>query len=243
MAIKGQLHEMSLPALAQVACQGGGPARLSLRRGDQEAVLYFDQGTIIHATSGAQVGEEVVYHVLTWETGEFSLESGGVAPPRTIHTPWSVLLMDGLHRRDEARWDTLDIEQIKEEYDMPENMKDILRELGGQVTGFIATAVVGMDGLGVANHGGPGFDEAAIEAINAQMTMLFKLVNTTVEKLGAGTIEDYLLTTERAYLLIRYLHDKNYYLGIAADRKTGNLGNMRLNSRLFAERLSKALPR
>ena len=73
--------------------------------------------------------------------------------------------------------------------------------------------------------------------------LLFKLVNTSVDKLGAGNIQDFLLTTDKAYLLIRYLSDRNYFLGIAADRRKANLGNMRLYSRIFSERLSKAMPR
>jgi hypothetical protein len=42
---------------------------------------------------------------------------------------------------------------------------------------------------------------------------------------------------------MRFLPGKQYYLGIAANRKTGNLGNMRLISKTYAERLSKAMPR
>ena len=249
MAIQGHLGEMGLPTLMQLTCQEGAQARLTLRRDDQEAVLYFDQGAIVHAISADQEGEEVVYQVLSWEEGEFRLEMGIHPPARTIETPWSALLIEGLQRQDEKRWETLDavqirktrdIEQVEEEYDMPENMNDILKELSGQVPGFIATAVVGMDGLGIAEYAsGP----VNVESINAQMTLLFKLVDTAVAKVGAGAIEDYLLTTEKAYLLIRSLSDRNYYLGITTDRKSGNVGNMRLNSRLYADRLSKAMPK
>jgi predicted regulator of Ras-like GTPase activity (Roadblock/LC7/MglB family) len=72
--------------------------------------------------------------------------------------------------------------------------------------------------------------------------MLVKLVDTTVTKLGAGVVEDNLLTTENALVLIKFLADKSYFLGIAADRKTAKLGNMRLISRIFAERVTKAMP-
>jgi len=249
MAVQGYLSEMGLPTLMQLTCQGGTRARLILHRDDQEAVLYFDQGTIVHATSANLEGKEVVYQVLSWEEGEFSLEMGIPPPAHTIEMPWSALLIEGLQRQDEKRWETLeakqiketiDIDQIEEEYDMPENMNDILKEMGGQVPGFIATAVVGMDGLGIAEYAaGP----VNVESINAQMTLLYKLVDGAVTKLKAGVIEDYLLTTEKTYLLLRSLSDRNYYLSITADRQSGNVGNMRLNSRLYAERLSKAMPK
>lgn len=239
MAINGYLNELSLPTLVQMACQEGTPARLVLQQEDEEAVLYFDDGTIVHAAWGERTGEEVVYRVLKWQEGAFCLEAGVLSPERTIEAHWSVLLMDGLQQVDEERWDTAD-ELLKEEYDMPENMRDILMELGDQVSGFISAAVVGMDGLGIAQH---TVVDVNVEAINAQITLLAKLVDTSVTKLGAGVLEDYLLTTDEAYLLVRFLEDGEYYLGIAVDRDEANLGGLRLNSRVFTRRIDQAMPR
>ena len=112
--------------------------------------------------------------------------------------------------------------------------------MSGEVPGYIASAVVGMDGLSIAQHTSAKVDP---EAISAQMTLLFKLVDTSVTKLGAGVMEDDLLTTESAYLLMRYLPDKKHFIGMAVDRKSGNLGNMRLISRMFADRIDKSMPR
>ena len=120
------------------------------------------------------------------------------------------------------------------------DLNDILKEMSGEVTGYIASALVDLEGLNIASHTG---DKAANpETISAQMTLLLKLAEVSVEKLGAGIIEDNLTTTENAYILMRFLPGKQYYLSMAAQRKTGNLGNMRLISRIYAERLSKALP-
>ncbi|MBN1180458.1 MAG: DUF4388 domain-containing protein [Anaerolineae bacterium] len=239
MAIKGSLSEMSLPTLVQMTCQEGTRAQLTLHHGDQEAVLYFDGGNIVHAALEDQTGEEVVYRVLKWQEGDFNLQAGVPPPDSTIVTPWSALLMDGLQQVDEERWDLAD-DFMKEEYEMPENMRDILTELGEQVPGFIAASVVGMDGLGIAQHAISGVD---VEAINAQMTLLIKLVDTTVKKLDSGGIEDFLMTTEHAYLLIRFLEGSDYYLGIAADKNKVNLGGLRLNSRVFSGRINAAMPR
>ena len=239
MTIKGNLSEMSLPTLVQMTCQEGTRAALSLVHGEQEAVLYFDRGNIVHAVMDNRAGEEVVYQVLNWQDGEFGLEADIPPPDNTVMTPWSTLLMDGLQQIDEERWDLAD-DLMKEEYEMPENMRDILAELGEQVPGFIAAGVVGMDGLGIAQHAVNGVD---VEAINAQMTLLIKLVDTTVTKIQAGMIEDFLLTTDHAYLLIRFLEGSDYFLGIAADKSKVNLGGMRLNSRVYSGRINDAMPR
>jgi len=240
MAINGRLSEMSLATLVQLACQEGNQAQLSIRQGKSEAALYFEGGNIVHASLDDQVGEEVVYRILGWQDGEFSLDSGVAPPTHTIETPWSALLMDGLQRQDEERWDSTNIEQIEEVYEMAENINDILKELGGQVPGFVGASVTGMDGLGIAAHNeGP----VNSEAMSAQMTLLIKLVDTSVTKLQAGTMDHGLLTTEKAYLVWRFLSDKNYYLGIAADRSAANLGSMLLMSRVYADRVDKAMPR
>ncbi len=117
---------------------------------------------------------------------------------------------------------------------------NVLKELGDQVNGFIATSVVGMDGISLSQF--TRSKKVDVESINAQLTLLVKLVETSVEKLKAGVIEDILLTTEDAYLLVRFLKDRGFYLGIVADRKTAQLGNMRLISKLIAERAAKAMP-
>jgi predicted regulator of Ras-like GTPase activity (Roadblock/LC7/MglB family) len=238
MAIKGRLEEMALPTLIQHVCNAGESARLRVEREEMTARLHFAEGDLVHAELGDQVGEEAVYRVLAWEDGDFELtkESGNTSPSRTIETPWSALIMEGLQRHDEAAWET---SESQEDYDMPENIRDILVDLGGQAPGFIAASVVGMDGLGIAEFSVTGADT---EAINAQMTLLVKLVDTTVTKLGAGTVEDHLLTTDKAFLLVRFLEDQDYYLGIAVDKQATNLGNLRLNSRIYAKRVNAALP-
>jgi predicted regulator of Ras-like GTPase activity (Roadblock/LC7/MglB family) len=238
MAIEGRLSEMDIPTLVQYVCNEGQQARLRIEHADQEAFIYFAAGNVVDAELGDQRGEEAFYRILRWEDGAFALESGVAPPTQTIETPWSALLMNGLQQRDEVSWDELAHDE--EDYDMPENIQDILEELGGQVPGFISAAVVGMDGLGIADHAST---DVNVEAVNAQMTLLIKLVDTTINKLNpTDGVEDYLLTTEDAYLLVRFLEDKQYYLGLAADREDTRLGSMRLNSRIYAERVNEALP-
>ena len=123
---------------------------------------------------------------------------------------------------------------------MAQKMQEVLADLSKEATGLFASAVVGMDGLPVAEFAKKSVD---IESFSAQMTLLIKLVDTTTKKVKAGKVEDYLLTTDKAYLLIRFLGNSEYYLGIGAVREASNLGKLRLYSRIYAERLSAVLPR
>ncbi len=124
---------------------------------------------------------------------------------------------------------------------MAQKLNDVLKELGAEVSGYLASVLVGMDGLSVADHTKSA--KSSAEAISAQMALLLKLVDTSTAKMNAGSVEDNLLTTDSAHLLTRFLPGKAYFLGIAVDRKTGNLGNLRLMSKLYADRIAKVMPR
>ena len=124
---------------------------------------------------------------------------------------------------------------------MAQKLNDILKELSGEVSGYLASVVVGMDGLSVADHTKSA--KSNPETISAQMALLFKLVDTSTGKMNAGAVEDNLLTTDSAHILMRFLPSKDYFLGVAVDRKAGNLGNLRLMSKLFTDRIAKAMPR
>ncbi len=241
MAMQGDLQHMAVPDLIQHNCQDRKTAQLIIEQDNHQAVLFFKDGAVQHASldDGMQ-GEEVVYQILNWQNGHFSLEMGQEPPVVTIERSWSGLLLEGARRLDEAHVADESIESSMEVNNMASDLDNTLKDLSEQVDGFIAASVVGMDGFGVGQY--TKSKNVDIDTINAQMTMFIKLVDTSVDKLEAGAIEDNLLTTDKAYLLMRFLDDKSYYLGIAADRKKANLGNIRLVSRVFSERLAKAMP-
>lgn len=243
MGMQGNLHDMAIADLIQHNCQDRKTAQLKIEYSGQQAILYFEDGNVTHAVLGNQTGEEVIYEILQWEDGIFDLETGIKPSRKTITRTWSGLLLEGARRLDvnESEANFLPSEQdIQLEASKMANLDDILKEMSGEVTGYIACALVGLDGLNIASH--TSNSAANPETISAQMTTLLKLADISVEKLGAGVMEDNLTTTEYAYILMRVLPGKQYYLSIAANRKSGNLGNMRLISRIYTERLSQAMP-
>ena len=104
MALQGSLQDMSVADLIQHNCQEGRTARIDLRRnGDgRTAVLYLDQGQIVHAESQGESGEEIVYQVLAWGDGSFSVEPGQPPPAHTIQRSYAGLLLEGMRRIDEG---------------------------------------------------------------------------------------------------------------------------------------------
>ncbi len=243
MSTQGSLQDIAVASLIQQNCQDQKTARLTLRHGREQANLYFHHGNVVHATVGDDEGEEVVYHILAWEEGDFELEMGIQPPATTIRRSWSSLLLEGARRLDESQLSEPEAPTERNIFREVKSMEldNVLKEMGEQTEGFIAAAVVGMDGMNIASYSRN--KKADTEAISAQMTVLLKLVDTAVTKLGSGVIEDDLLTTEGAFILMRFLKDRGFYLGMSADRKTAKLGSMRLNSRIYADRIAKAMPR
>jgi predicted regulator of Ras-like GTPase activity (Roadblock/LC7/MglB family) len=242
MGMLGNLKDMTVADLVQLNCQERRTASLLVQNHKGQGALYFKDGNVVHAEFNGQEGEETADEVLSWEEGTFDLQVGAEAPKVTITRSWSSLLIEGARRLDEKGTGSISFilnpEQI-EEKDMTHKLDEILKELAGEVDGYVASNVVGMDGINIAHH---ATGKTNFEVVSAQMTMLFKLVDTSVNKVSSVVLEDNLLTTTNEYLFTRYLPGHQYFLGVLADRKQANLGNLRLICKIYVDRLAKAMP-
>jgi CheY-like chemotaxis protein len=106
--VSGNLRDMNLTSIVQITCTDMRSARLVLRQLDsmpggeeQEGVIFFENGQIVHAAAGSLRGAEAVYELLGWGEGSFQMESNVVAPRQTITVPWTDLLLKGTNRLDE----------------------------------------------------------------------------------------------------------------------------------------------
>jgi predicted regulator of Ras-like GTPase activity (Roadblock/LC7/MglB family) len=242
MGINGNLKDISFADLVQIHCMDPRSARMTVQHQDQQATVFFAEGQVIHAELGKDMGEDVIYQLLSWNEGAFNVDNEVEVPTRTINRMWSGLLLEGARRLDEIETQRKKEAQMNgatEENKMAQKFDEILTSLAGEVPGYIASALVGIDGINIASHTLGGMDP---EVVSAQITTLFRLVDASVDKLGAGVLEDNLLSAEKSYILMRFLPGKEYFLAIAANRKDGNLGNLRLMSKMYTEQLFKAMP-
>jgi predicted regulator of Ras-like GTPase activity (Roadblock/LC7/MglB family) len=245
MGLQGNLHDMSVADLIQHNCEDRKKAKLIIEHEQKQAAVYFQEGRVVHAALGEIEGEEVIYQVLAWEEGTFSLKSDEVTPKNSITRSWSGLLMEGAKRLDEGNitsdTDVFDVNEYKEEKQMAGKMDELLKEMSGEMNGFVAAAVAGMDGINIAEYSAGKVD---LETVTAQLTILLKLANTSADKVGMGIFEDILIQTDREYIMNVFLPgDMNHYMTCVVDRKNGSLGNMRLISKIYSDRFSKIIPR
>ena len=112
----------------------------------------------------------------------------------------------------------------------------IRNELGSS---FISTDIVGLDGLSIAGNAADSHvnrDEAT-----ARAAMIMKLASNISKKLGFGEVDDTLVTTDKYYLLIRFLGDGSYIWGLVVSRDA-ILGSVRLLMNEFSSQLMEAIP-
>jgi len=103
MAIRGDLKDMSLMNLLQFVNQGRQNHAIFLVSNGVEGVIYFQDGEPMHATVGSLVGNEAVYHMLTWNDGSFEVTEFGTIPRQTINTSWNHLVLEEMRRSADRR--------------------------------------------------------------------------------------------------------------------------------------------
>lgn len=119
-------------------------------------------------------------------------------------------------------------------------MDDILMDVRNQLgTEFIATEIVGMDGMAIAGTAmDSSFDSSVI---SARLAMVMKLSEKVSAKMSMGTVEDNLVTTDKAFILVRFLGDGSYYWRISVT-KDATLGVIRMLMTEYADQLWDSIP-
>jgi predicted regulator of Ras-like GTPase activity (Roadblock/LC7/MglB family) len=116
-------------------------------------------------------------------------------------------------------------------------IQQIRSELGAD---FVSTDVVGMDGISIAGGSiDPNFN--ATDAA-ARFAMVMKLAARVGDKVGMGKVDDNLVTTDKTYLISRFIGNGSYYWGLAVTRNA-TLGSVRMMMNEYADQLWDAIPR
>ena len=100
--IQGRLEEMSVTELMQSLEMGQKTCRLMLRRGGEQAELFFNTGQCKHAQLGKLEGDAVAYHVIGWLDGEFEIDFGATSDRATTTLSTTGLLMEAMRLMDES---------------------------------------------------------------------------------------------------------------------------------------------
>ena len=103
MAFQGSLSELHLPDIIQLVSVSGKTGVFRLIDGAHQGDIWLHEGRIVHAEHDDLSGEEAVYALAIWRTGEFRFEAGIPTPRQTIQKSNTNLLMEAARRLDEWR--------------------------------------------------------------------------------------------------------------------------------------------
>ncbi|XCN71547.1 MAG: response regulator [Candidatus Electrothrix aestuarii] len=215
--------------------------------------LFFADGKLIDAQYDHLIAEEAAFEMLTWENVCLSMKK--LSPPLPepkIQSELMSLLLEAAHRKDTVKEEKpldlvkqefIRIQQQKKKQQQPTGekkmagIKELLKEMAGEMDGVLAIQVTGMDGITIALHNPTGTD---VEAFSAKFAMVMKLVEKSVDSLqGMGDFEENLVQSQNAWILTRFITPQ-YYVGIAVSRD-GTLGNVRLVAQRYLDQLRKSL--
>jgi uncharacterized protein DUF4388 len=103
MAFQGSLKELPLPDIIQLVSVSGKTGKFTLTRDAERGFIFLKNGQMVHATVGELVGEEAIYALAIWSSGEFQFNPSDEAERQTITKSNTNLLMEAARRLDEWR--------------------------------------------------------------------------------------------------------------------------------------------
>jgi hypothetical protein len=213
MALQGNLHDMAVVDLIQHTCQDGKTARITIDHDGQRANLFFEAGQLIDAELADRHGEEVVYDLLDWKEGTFTLEPNVPARMHSITRSTTGVLLNGAQRRDEiqlqATHSTISNLNIFKEITAmapkkkSELLADALADLVAGSSDIEGAAVVGTDGLVYSVNTPTGkVDETLVGAVAAAALGLSK---RSVEQLKRGVLNQSLFQGDKGNVILMQL--------------------------------------
>jgi hypothetical protein len=103
MAFQGSLVELHLPDIIQLVSVSGKTGVFHLVDRAHHGEIWLHDGRIVHSEVDDLAGEEAVYALAIWRSGEFRFEPGVAAPRHSIQKSNTNLLMEAARRLDEWR--------------------------------------------------------------------------------------------------------------------------------------------
>ncbi|MBN1356583.1 response regulator [bacterium] len=98
---KGSFTHMRMVDLVQINCLIQSSGLLKVKSGSRSGKVYFWNGDIVHAETAIGEGEEALYEIIDWGSGEFELVDQVAPEKQTIHKSWEFLLIEHSRRKDQ----------------------------------------------------------------------------------------------------------------------------------------------
>ncbi|MBW2058352.1 MAG: response regulator [Deltaproteobacteria bacterium] len=213
---EGNVFDLQLTDIIQLNCLCRITAALKVKRGEQEGVIYFSDGEIVHAECDGQIGKEALHRILKWREGKFDHERAITPPQQTIFQSWEHLLVEGMRNRDEQSSSASPAPEMEPGLDSPPEgdqralhaeaedhesdekpMEEAVRSII-RVAGCEGTLIVSEDGMVLAQR---DIKNAAKEGV--MVAFLGVLSNRMSRVLGTGELQSILVGRKKKKAILK----------------------------------------
>jgi CheY-like chemotaxis protein len=99
---RGLLRRVGLVDLIQLECLSGRSCVLVIQTPRRTGKIYIQDGALVHAVCGEEIGQKALNRLLRLRRGEFRLTTYVDSPERSLHDSWEALLMEAVQVQDET---------------------------------------------------------------------------------------------------------------------------------------------
>ncbi len=246
MAMQGSLKDMDVANLIQHNCQDRKMAQLDVEHQNSKATLFFKDGEVVHAKMGSLEGEEVIYRIINWNEGLFSLEVGAEPPKVSIQRSWSGLLLEAAKRLDEGSAELIEDLPAEKEYPLalPNDssnqggqLQNTLQQLLEEASEIEGAAIVGLDGLVYAAH--VPATKVNEELVGTASAAIFGLSKRSVQQLKRGNFKQIFIEGKEGNIIVAGLDEQTLFIGLTS--RVPNLGLVFAEVRTITTKLKSSL--
>ena len=101
MSFQGSITELPVPDIIQLVSVSGKTGMFTLVRGTERGYIHLKNGQMVHARLGDLTGEEAIYALAIWSSGDFQFTPNEEPDSVTIEKSNTSLLMEAARRLDE----------------------------------------------------------------------------------------------------------------------------------------------
>jgi Domain of unknown function (DUF4388) len=101
MSFQGSIQELPVPDIIQLVSVSAKTGMFTLIRGAERGYIYLKGGQMVHARVGELTGEEAIYALAIWNSGDFQFTPNEQPDTATIEKSNTSLLMEAARRLDE----------------------------------------------------------------------------------------------------------------------------------------------
>ena len=235
---KGSVSDFQLSDIIQLNCLGRLTSALKVSCDEEQGIIFFQEGNIVHAETDYLQGEAAFYHIMSWQGGEFAVLRNQVASRQTINRGWQSLLLESLRRLDENS-DLAKQEAAREKRKRHRRLQHVL--------GKIYTSE-GVKHVFLHNKVGfPLYYVGDMAKQKEEVTELGNRIASVLEKMGkmlsflkGGGLEFWEFQLEKRVFILHKIPGQDAFLSVVGDENV-NSGFVRLEIKKNIEDLSKLI--